>query len=121
MCGVARAAEWHGPTTTGAYAKPGVVTGVVCAACAAHLEAAGAHGAQALERAVLAHRGKEWSAEVRLPGLLAWAATGLPPQAEPWAWVGELRDPEPVLDPLVALRVEVAELRARVEGLEAGR
>jgi len=120
MCGAARSEQWHGPTTTGAYAKPGTVTGYVCDACLPHLEKAGAHGAQALERAVMAHRGREWGANMRLPGLTSWAAEGLPPQDEPWAWVPEIRDPEPpptladALQAVEALTARVADLEARL-------
>jgi hypothetical protein len=67
----------------------------------------------------MAHFGKEWSDAVRLPGLRAWVGTGLPPQEQPWSWVSELEEPEPELDPVVALRVDIAELRAAVAALEA--
>lgn len=119
-CGVAKSADWHGPTTTGAYTKPGLVTGVLCDGCIGHFVAAGyTHGPQVLERAVMAHFGKEWSEVVRLPRLRAWVATGLPPQDRPWGWVSELVDPPPVLDPIVELRAAVADLRREVAELRA--
>lgn len=117
-CGVALSGQWHGPTTTGAYTRARVVTGFVCSTCEPHLSAAAAHGQSFLERAVLARFGKEWSEDVRLPRLRAWASLDLPPQAEPWSWVTELREPEPEPTLADALRA-VEALTARVEALEA--
>lgn len=122
-CGVGKSVDWHGPITTTALSRgPELVTGVVCDVCVPHLTAAGAVGAQFLERAVMRAKGFEWGQNVRLPRLKAWfalhRAEGLPPQAEPWSWV-DLREPAPELDPIVALRVQIAELTERLAALEA--
>lgn len=114
-CGVAESAEWHGPLRTYALTRgPDLVTGCVCDACVVDLQGAGAVGPAFLERAAMRHFGLEWSEAVRIPRLESWVATGLPPQAEPWAWV-EFRVPEPD----VPLDQRVAELEARFEALEA--
>lgn len=123
-CGVGRSVDWHGPLTTTALTRgPDMITGVVCDACVPHLTAAGAVGAQFLERSVMAHFGKDWGQNVRIPRLRAWIALnraeGYPPQTEPWAWV-DLRDPEPpptladALDQIAGLRDRLAALEKRL-------
>jgi hypothetical protein len=95
-----------------------MVDGFVCGACAESLAAVGALGPTFLERAVLLAKGYDWAEGMRLPGLQAWVATGRAP-GEPWEWV-EVAPPAPDLDPLTALRLEVADLRAEVAALREG-
>lgn len=114
-CGVATAMDWHGPLHTfGLVRGPDPVHGWVCPACAKALEQVGAVGEDFLERAVMAAKGIDWVPRVR-----AWVATGLPPQAEGWAWMGDLLDTRPLnLDPFSALAEMLERLTDRVEMLE---
>jgi hypothetical protein len=118
-CGLGRQAEpWRGPVTTTALRKPGMVTGYLCSPCAEATEAVGAVGATALERAVMAHHGLDWTEDVRIPRLRAAVAEGEGPSGTPWSWV-DLREPvDAGVDPVALLRKEVADLAARVAALE---
>ena len=110
LCGVGASARWRRVLTRALTPGPDHVEGHVCAACSEAYDRVGAIGPSLVERAARAHAGVP--AEVPLPGLRAWVATGLPP-GEPWAWV-DLRPPEPGPDPVEAMGVLVAELRAEV-------
>lgn len=117
LCGVGAAASWRRVLTGALTPGPGLVEGHLCPACSAAYDRVGAVGPSLVERAARAHAGLPLSEEARTPGLRAWVATGLPP-GEPWSWA-EVRDPEPDLGPVDALRAGVADLAARVAALEA--
>lgn len=119
-CGVGKSEQWHGPVRTKALTRgPEFVEGYVCPACADALESVGAVGPGFLEKACMEAHGHDWSEAVRLPGLQAWVATGLPP-GEPWGWV-TLNPPKPDLSPLEELQDQVRDLQREVAELRAGR
>ncbi len=119
LCGVGAAASWRRVVTSALTRGPDLVEGHLCPQCSEAYDRAGAVGPSLVERAARAHAGLAWSEEARTPGLRAWVATGLPP-CEPWSWVDRLHEPEPDLEPLDALRLQVADLAARVAALEEG-
>jgi hypothetical protein len=78
---------WRPVTTTcnalGGPPSPALLAGHLCPACAAALDAVGAVGPTAMERAVREHLGIDGPA-VPLDGLVGWASSGRPPNAAPW-------------------------------------
>jgi hypothetical protein len=118
LCGIGQSTHWQSVLTSALTRGPQMVDGHLCAVCAGEYDAVGAMGAPLVEKACLTAHGFEWSDAMRAPGLKPWIATGLTPRAEAWDWV-ELTPPKPDLDPVVALQIEVKELRARVEALES--
>lgn len=114
-CGVARSAGWGTVHTNTLTEGPGYVDAHLCAACCDALRRVGALGRGFLECAVMTAKGLPWDETTRVPGLRPWGATGREP-GEPWQWV-EVTAAPPDLDPLLALRLQVADLAAEVEAL----
>lgn len=117
LCGVGASASWRPVRTKALTRGPDFVDGHLCDTCSEQHDSVGAVGAPLVEKAAMEAQGLQWSEAARAPGLKAWIATGLPP-GEPWAWV-ELVPPAPDLDPLDALRFQVADLQREVAELRA--
>lgn len=118
FCGLAKQVEpWRGPVHTKAFTKPNAVTGYLCSPCADAVEAVGAVGPTALERAVMEAHDYEWTENVRIPRLTAWVTTGMGPLDRPWLWV-DLAEPVPEIEPLAMLHGQIADLTARLDALE---
>lgn len=116
-CGVAEAGEWSQVTTYALTPGPHLLVAALCPACTEATQRVGAIGTRALAVAYTSARGLHYDEADPPLGLRAWAATGQPPSAEPWAHASGVRFREPAptladaLARVAALEAEVAALR----------